>query len=255
MQLESSKQTEISNYKNSVPVRFQVGELQSAWIELLSQYRWDLYGTLTFPESKHPEAAYKLFRLFISQLNRKIWGPRWYKHGKGIAWCVALEYQRRGVVHFHCLLAEPALLELHKASWYQAQNGRWQNELNEMWLELAGFARVHRIANVEAVQQYVSKYVVKGGEIELGGPLSQRRIDQGRVRSIVNPGPSSEATDGNNSDSVPVLPGGAGQVISVGDVLLAAASNLPSIRGCFEQTPKGQADGGVGSLPQMSLGL
>lgn len=241
MQPESSKQT---------------SPLQAAWIETLSRYHWDLFGTLTFPEETHPEAAYKKFRLFISILNRKLYGPRWFKKGEGITWCVALEYQRRGVAHFHCLLAEPALIELHKASWHLAQNGRWQNELNELWLDLAGFARVHRIDNLEAVQRYVSKYVVKGGEIDLGGPLDQRRMDQVRVGAIVKPGPAGEATDGNNSDSVPGLSSDSGLVGGFCNTeIQTAASNLSSIRSRLEQVPKGQAISGEAMLPQMSLAL
>ena len=39
------------------------------------------------------------------------------------------------------------------------------------WHELAGFARIEPIDSAAAVARYVSKYVVKGGEIDMGGPL------------------------------------------------------------------------------------
>ena len=41
----------------------------------------------------------------------------------------------------------------------------------DRWHELAGYARIEKIDTADAVVRYVSKYVVKGGEIDLGGPL------------------------------------------------------------------------------------
>jgi hypothetical protein len=146
-------------------------------VDLLSRYHWDLYGTLTFRSDTHPESAYKRFRLFLSMINRKLYGPRWAKHHKGVSFCVALERQRRDVVHFHCLLADPELVRLLKGGWFK-QDGRWANEMMEAWNGLAGFARIEPIDVAEAVNRYVSKYVVKGGEIDLGGPIGQRRLEE-----------------------------------------------------------------------------
>lgn len=145
-------------------------DLRGAWIDLLGRWPWDLFGNHTFREDVHPEAAFKAFRLFISMLNRKLYGPRWHKRGKGIRWVCAMERQARGVVHFHSLLASPELVELLKSSWSPDEEGRWQNEVLELWNSLAGFARIEPIKNDDLVRGYVSKYVVKGGEIELGGP-------------------------------------------------------------------------------------
>jgi hypothetical protein len=183
--------------------------LQESWVELLSRYHWDLFGSLTFREETHPESAYKRFRLFVSKLNRKLYGPRWFKHNKGISYCLALEHQRRGVVHFHCLLAEPELVPMLKGSWFQQEDGRWANELNELWNELAGFARIEPVQQLEAVRRYVSKYVLKGGEIDLGGPLFQTRLEQARRihRSPQEPRSRVALAVEQHSDSVPVPPG------------------------------------------------
>lgn len=146
-------------------------DLRGAWGEFLGRWSWDLFGNHTFRQDAHPEAAFKLFRVFVSMLNRKLYGPRWHKHGKGIRWVCAMERQRRGVVHFHSLLASPELVELLKSSWRPAPvAGHYENEILELWNDLAGFARIEPIQSAAAVQGYVSKYVVKGGEIELGGP-------------------------------------------------------------------------------------
>lgn len=202
-------------FQYNPPTYRPASELQSAWVELLDRYHWDLFGSLTFREDTHPESAYKRFRLFLSMLNRKLYGPRWFKHNKGISYCLALEKQRRGVVHFHCLLADPELVPMLKAGWFQQDNGRWSNELNEMWNELAGFARVQPVEQREAVTRYCSKYVVKGGEIELGGPLMQRRLEQAGPVGIGQPshGVSLHRAGysglGKLSASVPGLPAGA----------------------------------------------
>ena len=40
------------------------------------------------------------------------------------------------------------------------------------WFDLAGIARIEPPRSSEAVRAYCAKYIVKGGEIDLGGPLS-----------------------------------------------------------------------------------
>lgn len=135
-------------------------ELRDAWIRFLDRWSWCWFVTLTFRgDYVHPETAYKRFRVFISQINRMLYGIRWYKHGQGVRWCLALEWQKRGVLHYHALIGGVGVEDLRRLSWM------------DRWHELAGFARIEPIRSSEAVRRYVSKYVVKGGELDLGGPL------------------------------------------------------------------------------------
>jgi hypothetical protein len=151
--------------------------LCDGYVNLLSRYNWNLFGSMTFRgDSVHPERADKTFRYFIAVLNRRLYGPRWHKKGEGIAWARAIEMQRRDVIHFHCLLADPYLNDAHKFGWSRQPNGKWSNELNEIWNELAGFARIAPVDAQEAVGRYISKYTVKGGEIDFGGPLEAGRL-------------------------------------------------------------------------------
>jgi len=53
--------------------------------------------------------------------------------------------------------------------------------------ELAGFARIVAVGNNEAVSNYVTKYVTKGGEVDLSGNL---RI---RSRDLFDAAPSPES--------------------------------------------------------------
>jgi len=134
--------------------------IRDAWCEFLGRWQWQWFCTLTFREIVHPEAADKSFRYFTSKLNRQLYGPRWYKkaHG-GIPWVRALEYQRRGVIHFHALFAD--IEGVRRLSWM------------DTWDEIAGYARIEAIKDKWAVRRYVTKYCLKEGEIELGGALSR----------------------------------------------------------------------------------
>jgi hypothetical protein len=79
--------------------------LQDAWIVFLRQWAWQWFYTFTFRESVHPESADKRFRLLISMVNRELYGLRWHKKGFGVQWVRALEFQKRGVIHYHALVA------------------------------------------------------------------------------------------------------------------------------------------------------
>jgi len=131
--------------------------LRTAWTQLLGRWEWEWFCTFTFRDSVHPEAADKRFRVFVSQCNRTLYGPRWHKHGRGIRWVRALEYQKRDVIHYHALMA--GVEDLRRLTWM------------DRWYEMAGIARIEQIESTDAVSRYVSKYVVKGGEIDMGGPL------------------------------------------------------------------------------------
>jgi hypothetical protein len=131
--------------------------LRDAWIVFLGRWTWQWFCTFTFREIVHPESADKRFRLFVSMVNRELYGTRWHKKGLGVQWVWALEYQRRGVIHYHALVA--GVQDLRRLTWM------------DIWQELAGYARIEPIRDRTAVRRYVSKYVVKGGELDLGGPL------------------------------------------------------------------------------------
>ena len=64
----------------------------------------------------------------------------------------ALEYQRRGVLHFHAVIAGVA--------------GQRRSHWVQVWNDLAGYARIEPIRNTGAVLRYLSKYVRRGGELD-----------------------------------------------------------------------------------------
>lgn len=107
----------------------------------------------------HPELAEKKFRYFIGDINRALFSRKWYEHGDGVRWVRALEMQKRGVIHFHALIGGVGVEDLRRLTYM------------DKWEDIAGFARIEPVKSSYAVRCYVSKYVLKDGEIELGGPL------------------------------------------------------------------------------------
>jgi hypothetical protein len=120
-------------------------------VAFLQQWPWEWCGTLTFRQDVHPEAADKQFRRFVMQLNRVLYGHHWRKRGRGIRWVRALEYQRRGVLHYHVLLA--------------GVSGLRPRDCAALWYARAGLAKIELIRDTVAALRYFSKFVLQGGEL------------------------------------------------------------------------------------------
>ena len=150
--------------------------LRDAWADFLSPIEFQWFATLTFEANVHPEAALKRYRRFTNNLNRTLYGRRWMKKPQdGIHWIVAVERQKRGVVHLHALLGDPHDLNASTRRLY------WMDH----WNEMAGFARIEAIRSSDAVLRYVTKYVVKDGDIEFSRNLGDaRRPSQGSLLGI-----------------------------------------------------------------------
>jgi len=143
-----------------------VSGLVEAWASYLGAWEWDWFCTFTFREDVHPEGADKRFRVLLSKLNRALFGPRWWSEGQSVQYVRALEYQRRGVIHFHALMR------------CVGESDRFR--VMEDWEELAGFSRIYPPRSGEAVRRYCAKYVSKGGELEIaGGPWGLQVISFG----------------------------------------------------------------------------
>ena len=140
--------------------------LQEAWLDLLGIYPWQWFGNFTFADHVHPERANKCWRVFISKLNRSLYGRNWKrKDNQGVAWVRAIEYQKRGVIHFHALLAD--IKDMN----HTCRRLTWMDE----WEALAGYARIYKPASVEDCTRYVTKYVIKDGEIDVSDNLERFR--------------------------------------------------------------------------------
>lgn len=173
----------------SMPIEQCSGQGESAalgdnWTAFLQRYPFRWFCTMTFRQkcdpqeldrlrakgivrsdrvtSVHPERADKLWRVWCSKLNRSIYGAHWHRRtDRSVYWCRALEWHRSGVPHYHALVGANLDMDL------LARRLDWMDE----WYSLAGIARIWPIEDDELVRRYVSKYVAKGGSIDLSPSL------------------------------------------------------------------------------------
>lgn len=156
-----------------------MSELSNAYSELLGRYKWEMFLTLTFRKPPHPEAAYKKFRFFITRVNRELYGRNWYKKKVGVYWTIALEYHKSGVIHFHALLGDTSFI-----------HERFErSSVKNLWFDIAGFARVSNIPDTgdgqrAAILGYISKYVAKGGLIDVSDNLKEFSVTQEALQSV-----------------------------------------------------------------------
>lgn len=134
-------------------------------MEFLRRHEWVWFGTFTYKDAIHPEAADKQFRLWSRFLDTRHRVPRTCKREspRRCIWVRGLEWQRRDVLHYHALIGNvPAF-----------GSGLEARKLAELdWLTIAdGFARIDQCYSVEALA-YVTKYAAKGGEVDFSANLS-----------------------------------------------------------------------------------
>lgn len=146
------------------PIRLD-RQAQAAWGEWLSRAPWDLFVTLTDPGLSHPEAMLKRCRYLEAKVNDDLYGKGWKRKGYGIETVTGVERQRRGSVHTHALWRLPD----HDASDpVQFSLAHWQRAASD----LGGYAWMQAPRNTEDVTAYVTKYVLKDGELVLSPTLN-----------------------------------------------------------------------------------
>lgn len=151
-----------------------------AWAELLRSYPAHWFTTLTFRPQKHytdkhtrqvrvvertgsngsmhGEAADKAFRYFIDRINTDIYSKHWRKRWHaGVQWARGSEFHKDGRLHFHALLSAPTADLSQLASRYA-----W----HEWWYREFGRNQIEQPRSQHDVAAYVSKYVVKDGEVD-----------------------------------------------------------------------------------------
>ena len=134
-----------------------VPEAYAEWIA--SAYEWQWFVTMTSRNRTHPEAMFKRFRLAVSILERRYLGRRPLMQAR-MVYVVALERHKSGNPHLHALC------------WQRNDLNTWsrtsRNEFKELLQELSGWSKVEAPKAQGSVCGYVSKYLVKDGELEFG---------------------------------------------------------------------------------------
>jgi hypothetical protein len=139
-------------------------QVVAGWDVLLARYRWDWFATFTFPDEVHPEAADKRYRVWMSKLQQAVTGSKhWDRHpADTVRWARGLEWQKRGVIHYHALMYQRRNLDLLE------RRKHWE----AVWLDISGgFCSIFPCDSANAVRSYVAKYCGKGGQVDCSRDL------------------------------------------------------------------------------------
>jgi hypothetical protein len=133
-------------------------------VEFLLRFHVQWFCTMTFRNTVGLESGAKWWRRWINELNCHVYGKNWRRRGEaGVYWIRADEFQKRGALHYHALVGTPS----------DINDDASRMHFKEVWFAMAGICRIEAIRDAELVRRYVSKYVTKGGDIELSDSLLQ----------------------------------------------------------------------------------
>lgn len=145
-----------------------VGALSSTWGAWLHAFSWGWWCHLTFRLPPSRERAEKLFAVWIHWISQKLYGRNFYLHHDGVRWARGIEWQRRGAIHFHVLIAEADRLDIDAAVC--------------KWKKLSGGdAEIDPYDHTRDATGYLAKVYsgLQTGEIHIGGRWT------GRAASLV----------------------------------------------------------------------
>jgi hypothetical protein len=135
--------------------------LRETWAEWISAQPWDLFVTLTSEKQTHPEAMLKRFRYCMNVASTHVYGRARKPNHPALQWLVGLERTKQGWPHSHAVVRFP-LVDIRgpegRAVFDLAYWHKWMSETG-------GFAWLELPRSSAAVVAYVSKYVVKDGEL------------------------------------------------------------------------------------------
>jgi hypothetical protein len=127
-------------------------EVTNAWVNwIVDKRNWAWVMTLTFREEISQESAVKRWRRFLQVMNKDLLGnnyTRLVKHSY-FSYCLGIERQLRNVIHFHVIGDRPIDFTM----------------VHRVWKTWSGWAWISKINDRAGTVEYLTKYVLKGGEI------------------------------------------------------------------------------------------
>lgn len=148
-----------------------------AWQDWLLEFAaWRSFITLEFKDIVGKVKAQGCWRSLLQDLNRDAFGTH-YTRIVGhcyFAYVVGYEKQQRGSFHMHAVIDRPINFQLVHDRWHVlgGDNMAWKYPGDKNHI---GFAWIEQIKNRIAVIKYVTKYVAKGGDLDVYKP--RRYVD------------------------------------------------------------------------------
>lgn len=136
--------------------------LREAWGQWIARQPWSLFMTLTSEKQTHPEALYKRARYVFGTWETHVYGRQRKPAGHTLQWLYAMERHKSGNPHGHALVHFPQIDLRGPEGKNIFDLCYWKD-----WTDATGgFCRLELPRSQQHVVNYVSKYVVKGGELE-----------------------------------------------------------------------------------------
>lgn len=130
----------------------QRSKITDAWSDWIADQRqWSSFISLTFKDEISQDAALGAWGRLLRTLNIEVVGKNYTRivHHSYFSYCLGLERQTRGVLHIHGIVDRPIDFKL----------------IHRYWNAAGGWVWIGRVEDRIGVVEYLTKYVVKGGEI------------------------------------------------------------------------------------------
>jgi len=143
--------------------------LRDSWATWISQgMPWQAFLTMTNEKRSHPEALLNRFRYCSHLANDAIWGRRWERRDQGCQWVAGVERHTSGLPHLHAVITFPGFDLAGEQGRLFFPMKTWQ----ERFTQTGGICRFDLARSSEDVGSYVTKYVVKDGELHWSAKVS-----------------------------------------------------------------------------------
>jgi hypothetical protein len=139
----------------------------------MGRYALPLFLTQTFRHRSHPEAVIKAHRYTMHLFNSELHGQNWRRKGvAGVQSLMGVERHKSGYPHSHAVLGHGDVdLGAGELSWLRRSI---RLTCEEEW----GFAKLEVAKSAAHCNAYVSKYIVKDGEIYISQRLEALNTGQ-----------------------------------------------------------------------------
>jgi hypothetical protein len=134
----------------STLAKFHIRDEYVHWLTDLAN--WQVFLTLTFRVEKPVGSACRYWTKLVRELNTDLVG-KYYTRIVGhsyFSYALAIQYQRRGAIHFHVLVDKPLNFKL----------------IHKLWGSWCGFAKPELIKNNSDCVAYTSSYILRGGVVD-----------------------------------------------------------------------------------------